>query len=176
MEVDHVIPESLIGSLDLPGILKSLGRPSDFNLNDYENWLPSCRRCNGEKSNLVFEPAPIILVRLQKLADKKIKAVKMASDIVSKRKVKLALNTLLRARDADQLSADEIEEIQPLIDYHLSNTDRVATDQPFKLRPAYEVLFDDGNTRTIKGPFGIGGGPTHASQGCLLYTSPSPRD
>ena len=50
MEVDHVIPESLQDNPKrLVEVVRLLGRPGDFDVNSYANWLPACRSCNGRK-------------------------------------------------------------------------------------------------------------------------------
>ena len=61
MEVDHIIPESLLRTPNkLKEVLKSFSLDESFDLNTPENWLPACSQCNREKSNIIFEPSPII--------------------------------------------------------------------------------------------------------------------
>ena len=163
MEVDHVIPESLIESPELPKILRDLGRPDDFSINGFENWLPSCRRCNGEKSDIVFDPSPIIQVRLQNLAERKNKTKELTEQTASKRKISLALNTLARAHEQGSITDEQIAIVQPLVQFHQSNPARVENDAPVRLTSFYEVLSDDGLIRTVRGPYGVGGGPSDPS-------------
>jgi len=80
MEVDHVIPESLQNDpARLADVLASFSRPTTFSLNSYENWMPSCRPCNGKKLALVFEPTPLIQAVLQKAASKAGEAASLAA-------------------------------------------------------------------------------------------------
>ena len=45
MQVDHVIPESLLADAKrLSAAIVSLGRPKDFDVNSFENWLPESPR------------------------------------------------------------------------------------------------------------------------------------
>ncbi|MGJ0393160.1 MAG: HNH endonuclease [Methylocystis sp.] len=74
MEVDHIIPEALAGTPQLAQIIADLGRPADFDLNSYENWMPAHPRCNLEKSDVVFEPTALIQARLQRAAERAEKA------------------------------------------------------------------------------------------------------
>src|SRR5688572_21907761 len=70
MEVDHIIPESLLEDPDrLAEILTWLGRPEGFSLNSFANWMPACRPCNGKKADLIFEPTPLVQVLLQRAAE-----------------------------------------------------------------------------------------------------------
>ena len=78
MEIDHVIPESLLGTKHLSEVLNKYGLTSDFSINGFENWLPSCRKCNNEKSDHIFNPTPIIQVLLDKLAAKREKALELS--------------------------------------------------------------------------------------------------
>jgi hypothetical protein len=160
MEIDHVIPEALIGSPQLPKILSSLGRPEDFKINGFENWLPSCRRCNGEKTKIVFEPSPIIQIRLQKLAEKREEAEAAAAEIVSNRKFSLALNTILRA-GSNRLSAEQLASLRSFVEFHAASPHRENPSAPVRLTPLYEVLSDNGRLRVVRGPFGVGGGPSN---------------
>src|SRR5690625_1481713 len=74
MQVDHIIPETLAeNSGKLAATLEALGRPATFNVNSYENWLPSCAPCNNRKRDSVFEPAPIILIELDRAARRAMK-------------------------------------------------------------------------------------------------------
>lgn len=162
MEVDHVIPESLLGSKGLADVLDQLGRPSDFDINGFENWLPSCRQCNNQKSNIVFEPSLLIQVQLQKLATKKDEALAASQEVVSDRKISNALNTLQRA-GLERLSPEQMSVVQPLVDFHFSNPHREDASAPLRLTPLYEVLSDDGYIRMVRGPYGVGGGPSNPS-------------
>ena len=67
MEIDHVIPESLVPGKQLDAVLLMYGLPSDFNLNSAENLVPTCRACNGQKSDMVLNATPLLLVLLQKV-------------------------------------------------------------------------------------------------------------
>jgi hypothetical protein len=162
MEVDHVLPESLLGSKDLADILSQLARPSDFDINNFENWLPSCRKCNNEKSNIVFEPSLLIQARLQKLAAKKDEAIAASQEVVSDRKIANALNTLQRA-GIDRLTPEQVSAVQPLVDFHFRNPHREDASAPVRLTPLYEAISDNGLIRTVRGPFGVGGGPSNLS-------------
>lgn len=43
MQVDHVIPETLADDLEeLAKTIQSLGLPENFDIQSFENWLPSC--------------------------------------------------------------------------------------------------------------------------------------
>ncbi len=101
MVVDHVLPEGLLAN---PSSFKAaktkLGLPDSFSLNSFENWLPACSPCNAKKSALQFNPSPLVQVELQNLAQKANKARQLSSEVVSDRKVSIALNTLERAQES----------------------------------------------------------------------------
>lgn len=61
-QVDHVIPEALLQEpARLQEVLHALGRPADFNVNSFENWLPACAPCNNGKRALVWEHSLLVL-------------------------------------------------------------------------------------------------------------------
>lgn len=61
MRVDHVLPRSLNDDPErLSTVLKEYGLPPDFDLDSFENWLPTCDQCNSAKYKEPFRPTPII--------------------------------------------------------------------------------------------------------------------
>jgi len=52
LEIDHALPESLLNNPDeLEKIKVEYGLGSEFEINSYDNWVPSCIKCNQRKSN-----------------------------------------------------------------------------------------------------------------------------
>lgn len=118
MEVDHIVPERLLGDLEgLAAVRKEFGLASTFNLNDFENWLPACRRCNGQKSDTVFTAAPIIAVHLERAKTKASAARAHAAKTISDRKLGNALAIVELAVTRDDLPAAVL---QPVIESYLN--------------------------------------------------------
>ncbi len=164
--VDHIIPEHLLDTPDrLTEVLELLGRPSDFNINSFANWLPACGPCNVRKRGLVFEPSGIAQANLQMAASKAVEAEKAATRVVGRQELAKALNTLQRWPKTEPLP-DEIEDqlLPLLVDFaqHVSRSglDAVIRVTPTYSVPLYELLKDDGATAVVRGPFGVGGGPS----------------
>lgn len=114
MEIDHVIPEFLVADrARLDQVIADLGLPSDFDVNSYENWLPSCRKCNSQKSNLIFESSLLLQRHLQVAANKAAKARELEQEAVTKLALSRAINTICRAVEGQTISN---EALVPLID------------------------------------------------------------
>ena len=114
MEIDHVIPEFLAADRTrLDQVIADLGLPLDFDINSYENWLPSCRKCNRQKSNLVFEPSLLLQRHLQVAAKKAAKARELEHKAVTELALSRAINTILRAVEGQTISD---ETLVPLIE------------------------------------------------------------
>ncbi len=164
MEVDHVIPESLLNDpARLATVLTSLGRPPRFALNSFENWLPTCRPCNGKKLAKVFEPAPIILILLQDAAAKAPKARAVHDKAVQDRDIHEAMNVLERANEIGLLDEEHKAAIRPLVEFHMLVREPELLGQPMLLTPLYRVLSETNGLRLVEGPFGTGGGPISPS-------------
>jgi hypothetical protein len=70
--IDHIIPESLLkDDALLQQILVKYGLDSTFNINSFENWIPTHSSCNQSKSDSVLEGIPIIQQLLEKIIRKK---------------------------------------------------------------------------------------------------------
>jgi hypothetical protein len=168
MEVDHVIPEVLLVQPDkLAATLGALGRPPDFEINSFANWLPSCGPCNGSKKELIFEPSLILQVNLQKAAAKAERVAAVAARSVSEKKIFNALNVLERAHVDGQLDAETVETLASFVSAQRSPE---MAKEPVRISPLYEVLSDTNGLQLVRGPFGIGGRPStrsaHSSFGC----------
>ena len=64
----------MIDPYALADALAQHGRPKDFELQSYANWLPSCHPCNLQKGKTVFDPSLLIQLQLQQAATKASKA------------------------------------------------------------------------------------------------------
>ena len=167
MEVDHVIPEALRDKAErLAEVLASLGRPADFNLDSYPNWLPSCRSCNGTKHDRIFDPAPIVVLQLQQAADRVAEAEKIEKRLISDKEVFAALSVFKRVSENGELSEAVLVELWPLVAFHQRTRQPERVQEPIRLTPKvtiplHQVLSDDGWIRTVRGPYGVGGGPSN---------------
>ena len=138
MQIDHVIPESLLAKpAQLSASLAALGLSPKFEVNSYDNWLPACGQCNAIKREVVFEPSPIVQLLLQNAASKAPKAKALAAEIVSERKIAHALNVLERAHDDGKL---DDETVQTLAAYVHKHRPPELIHQPIRLTPLYEIL------------------------------------
>jgi len=160
MQVDHIIPESLQDHPDQLGeVLRVLGRPKDFNLNSYENWLPACGPCNNRKRSRIFSPSPLIQIELDRAQEKASRVGRLAEKAVRDRDVATALNTLERAAEREDLDDEALAQLAALIPFHRENRAEEAKGEPIRLTPLYEVLSEDGFRKVVRGPYGIGARP-----------------
>jgi hypothetical protein len=158
-QVDHVIPERLAGYPEkLRCVINSYGLPDDFDLNSFENWLPSCAFCNNEKRGTVFEELPIIAVQLKKASAKADKARTLESETRSKQQVARAITIIETAHQQSALGELHFSRLRPLIEYHQKHRDPELAASPIMLAPLLEVLSQDGELLAVKGPYGIGMG------------------
>jgi hypothetical protein len=59
VDIDHVIPENMLGKPQLPELLARLDLPTDFDLFSHRNLLPAHRRCNLAKTCSLFNEASV---------------------------------------------------------------------------------------------------------------------
>ncbi|WP_434733555.1 hypothetical protein NL154_03235 [Rhizobium sp. YTUHZ044] len=113
MQIDHIIPEHLLSkSLELKSALRSLGLPGDFQINGFENLLPSCSACNNAKKGYSFKPSPVHLASLEKATRGAERCRALVAKGVSDARLAKALNTLEMAADEQKL---ELRDLEPLI-------------------------------------------------------------
>ena len=97
MELDHILPESLAGSAELPRILVALALSDSFDLKSYANVLPICRRCNLVKLAKVFRASPVSLLALDKAASGVVAVEREEAKTLSDRSLSMNLTKLLKA-------------------------------------------------------------------------------
>lgn len=140
MQVDHIIPESLLENKDdLSNVISGFGLPSNFDLNSYSNWMPSCSACNRSKSNSVFNPSPLIQLQIERAREKAKQVTKLAEKSASKREITKALNTLERAHSDAGLSDEVKSSLQPLIEFQEQERSSENIFYGIRLSPDYEV-------------------------------------
>lgn len=160
MEVDHLIPETLIGKPELAEILRVIGRPATFELNSYENWLPACRQCNRTKSAIVFQVSPLVQALLQKAATKATDARHREKKTLTDKQLAAAVNAIQQAHETGVLD-DAAKEVlgavlHPAGDYR--EPEMIGT--PLRVGPLYTILSEQNGIRVVQGRFGIGGRPS----------------
>lgn len=148
IQVDHVVPESLIDDPDaLDRARKELGLPSTFDVNSYENWLPSCGRCNLEKLDSVWKPSLQVQRALQRASGGTTKAREIESKLTNDRKLAGAVSTVVAAAESDLLTSDLIEKLTPLIEFQAEHRIEELSEEPIRFTPFLEVDRYRFNTR-----------------------------
>lgn len=117
MEVDHIIPESLLDApVELASVVASYGLGASFDVNSFENWQPSCDRCNREKSDTAFVAVPIIAAQLERAKGRAPQAREIERRTISDRRIGSAIAQIEVALTAGDMDADRL---QPLIQAYL---------------------------------------------------------
>jgi len=141
MAVDHVLPERLLATPSLFDATRStLGLPASFELNSFENWMPTCAPCNGKKSALLFKPSPLILVELQQLAEKADRAREICAELVSTRQVSIALGVLERALEGGRSFDGSTQERLFALLRFASERELVPRGEPLRLTKSFRLV------------------------------------
>lgn len=160
-EVDHVIPETLIGDAALTTVLAELGLPANFDINSFANWMPAHQRCNREKSDAVFRPSPLIQLKLQSAADRADRSKALHDEYLSDRKISRAINILLAAQETGGFAARHNKMMERLVatveQQHEANREQDDRGKPLFLAPWLEVVHEDERWLALRGPAGLVG-------------------
>lgn len=120
MQVDHILPEYLADDpVKLSKILAEYGLPPTFDLNSYENWLPSCGPCNNKKSGRVFNAAPILLVHFDKARNKADACRKREAKSVGNAALMKSIGHLMAGLHSGDLDKDKLK---PLVLAYLDSS------------------------------------------------------
>jgi hypothetical protein len=152
-EIDHVIPLDALSSVEAEEIRRRYGLPSDFGFDDFPNWVPTHRRCNQTKRELLLNPSPELLLHLAVLPMKAIEARAISDKIERDNRKTSVLARLATSIEAGTLSKQEVEDF--LSD--LPRTIRRAPDLPEEhlfIDPNWEIVRsgDGRSVRVISNP------------------------
>ncbi len=157
MEVEHIIPESLIGNAKLADVLKLYGRSEDFDLNSYENWMPAHRRCNGFKGDLVLEAAPIVLIWLQKAAAAAAEARRIEKAAISERELDRSIARVLVAIERGQITDAQREAIGAIASFVEAVRPSEDKEEPLTIVAGLRVVANKGHYLVLQAPGGAMG-------------------
>lgn len=66
--IDQVIPESLLETIGKFEQIKLLYKlPGEFEINNFENWVPAHANCNSRKNKKIFSNSPVMLMVLDQI-------------------------------------------------------------------------------------------------------------
>lgn len=175
IEIDHVIPERLVGTDELPPILEALGLDAAFNLLSYENLLPSHRECNRRKSGRAFRSSPIIQLEIERAIEKAVSVEKLIEKTESRRKKDKVFADALILIEAGEIDKDDIGLLQEAerslreVSQPFREPERAG--QPLMLTPQLEIVYQDHYRAVVRHPSGrVGAAPVgkdiHPSWNC----------
>lgn len=159
MVVDHIIPAYLAEKPDERSIAtKKLGLDPSFDLESYSNLLPACGPCNTKKLQTVFQPAPIILIELQR-AKEKAKAVERS---ISRMKSDAGLaRSLAQIEDAIVSKSIDAVLLDPIFKlYEESKREQSTTSSDEKivlpLAPNFAITLENNEIKLVNSTYGTG--------------------
>jgi 5-methylcytosine-specific restriction endonuclease McrA len=124
-EIDHVIPEHLLEKpVRLSKVLEQLGLASDFNIQDFGNWMPICGPCNKKKLGRVFKPSLLFQNAIEVCQERADKARTTLKNLSTSRRTLKALESIhfvpTEKLAADKYARDLIEITQAVLSYRAS--------------------------------------------------------
>jgi len=118
--VDHVLPEELLDNpTELDKVYKSYGLDNTFQINDYENWIPSHQNCNQKKSDKAYQGLPILKTLLDNCTKRKPAAQKIEAKLNKTPKKSELLAAIEGALKKGVVDKDEIQDF--LLQYNVED-------------------------------------------------------
>ena len=107
--VDHVIPVSATDPIET--LRRHYSLSPAFEIDGFENWVPSCQACNLLKRNMLLFASPATVMHLQAVQERAPKAKSIADDFERDRATVPLLVKLQEAVERGKISQVEIERI-----------------------------------------------------------------
>jgi hypothetical protein len=152
-EIDHVIPLEALSSVGAEELRTRYALPSDFDFDDFSNWVPTHPGCNRRKRQLLLDASPALSLHLAVLTMKSIEARAISEKIQSDKRKASLLARLAASIEAGTLSKDELQDFLS----SLPRTIRKAADLPEEhlfIAPNWEIIRsgDGRSVRVISNP------------------------
>lgn len=163
MSVDHVLPASLPSNHKLYAeCLSDYGLPPTFNVDSFENWLPSCAKCNSEKGAHPFRPTPIIQRYLQRAIDSAIEVRRLVDTTISNQKIQNALAMVETGIESGKIDDETIAALIPNYrQWHTKIDDVDNVQGELRLTPDITVLYTAAYYKVVRASAGgVGYVPT----------------
>jgi 5-methylcytosine-specific restriction endonuclease McrA len=109
-EIDHVIPLAALSSVGAEELRRRYGLPSDFDFDDFPNWVPTHPGCNGRKGQLLLDASPALLLHLAAVRSKAPTARAISEKIESDKRKASLLVRLATSIEAGTISKEEVED------------------------------------------------------------------
>lgn len=111
LEIDHFFPECFLSERYAEKREKAYREfevHDDFQINWFENWLPSCSECNRAKADYAPDPTKRNKKIFKRLKERAYNTSKTADDVQSNRSVETILNGIFSAISRQVLSIDDL--------------------------------------------------------------------
>jgi hypothetical protein len=155
-EIDHVIPLKALRSIGAEELRRRYALPSDFDFDDFPNWVPTHPSCNQRKRELLLDASPVLVLNLAVVISKATEARGVSEKIQSDKRKTPILVRVAKSIENGTLTKEEIEGF--LSD--LPRTIRKGVDLPevhLFITPEWEVIRsgDGRSIRVISNPQGL---------------------
>src|SRR5208282_4348608 len=108
--IDHYLPESLLDHPEqFAQIRTHWGLPENFNINGFENWLPSHQHCNQLKGATEFEFTPAHSIIVHRLLERAPDVQKSAMSIGATTKKDKVIGYILAALEKQTVTLDDLQ-------------------------------------------------------------------
>ena len=143
-EIDHILPERLVGTPDLLHTLEKLGLDCKFDLTSYSNLLPAHKTCNQRKAGRVFRPSLLIQQELERANDKRGDVEQLVVKTEDKRKKDKVFADALILIEKGIFGVDDIERLSAaelsLREFDAPYREAERVHQPLMLTPQLEII------------------------------------
>lgn len=118
LEIDHVIPKFLKENpAELAEVKKQFGLQDAFDIDGFENLLPSCRKCNQRKGSKPWKPSPLIQMTLDNASDKAADVLRVIDKTLKTKNVEKALIALQALHESGELTPEDKELLGSFLEY-----------------------------------------------------------
>jgi hypothetical protein len=153
--IDHLLPLASASKLNL--LIERYSLPSDFNINGFENWIPSHPGCNQRKGDTLIDPSPAFALYLTQVRTLSGLAKAVANNIEQDHRKAPLLAKLEAAISAGDISQAEIQDLISGLPMIVKKGFEVPDEHIF-IAPGWEIIERKGgrDIALVRAPGGTG--------------------
>ena len=155
--VDHVLPESL--NVDrIESIKEDYALPGDFEINDFQNWVPAHNKCNQRKGARIYPASTALIYALERVGRLADTARKIEQRLRTETTVAESLTKVVDTIKNDDEELDK----QIILDFAEQIRDLIEDDGSLPISERWEVVESNGELEVVSDGRMTGVRPTAA--------------
>ena len=149
--IDHLFPETLLEKPEeLETIKAKYSLPSNFEINNFCNWVPTHQICNGKKSTSIIRDSPMFLLSVEKVQEKSLYVKKKYDNTNKFKKTDKIIARLLTDLANGNISNDDLLKLSESTSIFYFNKPDINVHELYYLPEGWKIMSINRETKSLR--------------------------